>query len=93
MSVTWTESEYDGGSPIEGYKVQWKYGAQEYSSSRQAIFTDLTDLQHNITGLAYPDVSCAVRVMAYNHNGDGADDYSAGDRYDPAAAARCAYRQ
>ena len=71
LTVSWQEPPDDGGSPIEGYSVQWKSGTQEYDSSRQAVVTDLTDLQHTISGLTN-DVSHTIRVVAYNHNGDGA---------------------
>ena len=71
VNLSWGESLYDGGSPIEGYKVQWKSGTQEYDSSRQATITDFLDLQHAINGLTN-DESHSIRVLAYNHNGDGA---------------------
>ena len=70
LAVSWQELPYDGGSPTEGYKVQWKSGTQEYDSSRQTVVTDLKDLQRTISGLTN-DVSHTIRVLAYNHNGDG----------------------
>ncbi len=72
LTVSWQEP-YDGGWPIQGYKVQWKSGTQEYSSSRQAVVTHLSPpvLVKTISGLAN-DESHTVRVLAYNHNGDGA---------------------
>ena len=71
MTVSWTAPDYDGGSPIEGYKVQWKSGSQEYDPSRQADVTDLAGLSHTIPGLT-DGVEYTVRVLAYNTNGDGA---------------------
>ena len=70
LTVSWQEPPDDGGSPITGYKVQWKSGAQEYDASRQATVTDLSSLQHTISGLTN-DVGHTVQVLAYNHNGDG----------------------
>ena len=70
LSLSWQEPPYDGGSTVEGFRVQWKSGTQEYSSSRQATVTDISDLQHTISGLTN-DVSHTLRVLAYNHNGDG----------------------
>ena len=71
LTVSWQEPLDDGGSPVEGYKVQWKSGTQEYGSSRQAVVTNLTDPQQTISGLTN-DESHTLRVLAYNHNGDGA---------------------
>ena len=71
LTVSWQEP-YDGGWPIQGYKVQWKSGTQEYSSSRQAVVTHLSNpvLVNTISGLTN-DESHTVRVLAYNQNGDG----------------------
>ena len=73
LTVSWQEPLADGGSPMEGYKVQWKSGTQEYSSSRQSVVTDLTNIVQlqTISGLTN-DESHTIRVLAYNHNGDGA---------------------
>ena len=71
LTVSWQEPPYDGGSPIEGYKIRWKSGTQQYSASRQAVVTDLTDLQAATSGLV-SGVAHTVGVLAYNHNGDGA---------------------
>ncbi len=71
LTVSWEEPLYDGGSTIEGFRIQWKSGTQEYHASRQATVTDLSDLQHTISGLTN-DESHSIRVLAYNHNGDGA---------------------
>ena len=71
LAVSWQAPPDDGGSPIEGYKVQWKSGTQEYDSSRQATVTNLADLRRTISGLTN-DESYTLQVLAYNHNGDGA---------------------
>ena len=71
LTVSWQEPPDDGGSPITGYKVQWKSGSQEYESSRQAVVTNLSDPRRTISGLTN-DVSHSIRVLAYNRNGDGA---------------------
>ena len=72
LTVSWDPPDDDGGSPIEGYKVQWKSGTEAYDSSRQAEVTDLERLSHTIDSLT-SGVDHSVRVVAYNHNGGGAD--------------------
>ena len=67
LTVSWDVPAGDGGSPVEGYKVQWKSDTQAYDSSRQA---DLADLSYTISGLT-DGTEYTVRVLAYNHNGDG----------------------
>ena len=71
LTMSWQEP-YDGGWPIQGYKVQWKSGTQEYSSSRQAVVTHISNpvLVKTISGLTN-DESHTLRVLAYNHNGGG----------------------
>ena len=73
LSVSWQEPFGDGGSPLEGYKIQWKSGTQDYHSSRQVVVTDLAKIVQlqTISGLTN-DESHTARVLAYNHNGDGA---------------------
>ena len=64
----------DGGSPITGYKVQWKSGSEDYDgsagSTRQAEITDPASRTHTITGLT-DGVEYAVKVIAVNDVGDG----------------------
>ena len=74
LTVSWQGPPVeDGGSPIEGYKVQWKSGAQDYSPTRQILVTSLTEIVslQAISGLTN-DESHTIRLLAYNHNGDGA---------------------
>ena len=71
LSVSWEAPSYDGGAPIEGYKMQWKSGSEDFDPSRQAEVTDLANLSHTISVLT-DGVAYTVRVLAYNTNGDGA---------------------
>ena len=71
MALSWQSPDDDGGSRITGYKVQWKSGAQEYDTSREASVTDLADLSHTIEGLSH-GIDYTIRILPYNINGDGA---------------------
>ena len=68
LTVRWTAPADNGGSAITGYKVQWKSGAQEYDSSRQAT-PGATATSHAITGLTN-GTEYTVRVAATNDQGD-----------------------
>ena len=74
LDVSWEAPADDGGSPITGYKVQWKSGSEDYDgsagSTRQAEITDPASRTHTITGLT-DGVEYAVRVIAVNDVGDG----------------------
>ena len=71
LSVSWSVPIDDGGSPVEGYKVQWKSGSQDYDRSRQVRIGDPEDRLHVIEGLN-SGTEYMVRVVAYNEHGDGA---------------------
>ena len=55
LSVSWNAPGDDGGAPVEGYKIQWKSGSQDYDtswrSSRQARLDDPDDRRHLLEGL------------------------------------------
>ena len=74
MAASWRAPHDDGGSPIIGYKVQWKSGSEHYddsaSSTRQAVITDPNRLGHTIRGLSN-GTEYTVRVIATNSVGDG----------------------
>ena len=71
LTVYWAAPAGDGGSPVEGYKVQWKSGSEEYDPSRQVEVTDLANLSYTMSDLT-SDVEYTVQVLAYNTNGAGA---------------------
>ena len=70
ITVTWSAPTDDGGSPIRGYKVQWKSGSQDFDVSRQASVNDPARLQYLIAALS-DGVAYTVQILAWNHNGDG----------------------
>ena len=83
LRVSWSAPASNGAS-ITGYAVQWKSGAQEFSSSRQASSTSAS---YRISGLTN-DTTYTVRVRAVNSAGSGA--WSAESSGSPAAQAPAA---
>jgi len=72
LAVSWSAPASDGGSPIEGYRIQWKSGSQQYDTSRQAVVVDVAERNaHTIAGLTN-GTEHSVRIVSYNQNGDGA---------------------
>ena len=70
LLVSWNTPAYDGGAPIEGYKVQWRSGGQRYGGSREAVISNPSTLRYRLHGLL-PGIQHHVRVLAYNTNGEG----------------------
>ena len=80
LSVTWFNPGSvwcgDGGSPITGFKVQWKEAADDWgtpgdvSQATVAIEADAFNVSYTIGGLT-DGVEYAVRVIARNAIGDG----------------------
>ncbi|MDE0168821.1 MAG: fibronectin type III domain-containing protein [bacterium] len=70
VTVSWTVPRDDGGAPVEGYKIQWRSGGQQYGGSSQVVISDPSTLRYRLRGLI-PGVRHQVRVLAYNTNGDG----------------------
>ena len=83
VTVTWAAPTDDGGSPVTGYKVQWRAESELYHSSRQATVTPGAgeDLRHEFTGLAN-GTEYFVRVLAVNAVDDG--EPSGGEPFTPA---------
>ncbi len=70
LTLTWKAPASDGGAGIDGYRVEWKSGSQQYDTSRQAEVPRST-MTHRITGLS-TSTEYTVQVFAYNYFGDGA---------------------
>ena len=66
LEVTWPAPQ-DGGSPILGYRVQWRGPGQSFSTARQA---NVTLSEYIITGLQNT-TTYGVRVLARNAVDDG----------------------
>ena len=62
--VEW-DAPWDGGSPITGYRVQWKGPGEDYDDTRRVVVTGLSDPSHEITGLTN-GTEYQVRAVAVN---------------------------
>ena len=67
LLVDW-DAPWDGGSPITGYRVQWKGSGEDYNDSDRQATVGASSLSHEITGLANGS-EYSVRVLAINNNG------------------------
>ena len=67
LEVSWEAPSDVSGSPVTGYKVQWKSGDQDYDSSREAV---VTGLSHTVSDLT-EDVQHIVRVVTVHGDQDG----------------------
>ena len=68
LAVSWTAPDSDGGSPITGYKVQWKEAAGSWETAADVSEETVTGTTHTITGLT-DEVEYAVRVIAISEAG------------------------
>ena len=64
LDVSWTAA-----SNADGYKVQWKSGAEEYEGSREAVLADSDTVSYTITGLT-AGTDYTLRVLATRANAD-----------------------
>ena len=72
LAVSWSAPASDGGSPIEGYRIQWKSDSQQYDTSRQSTVAHVAETHaHAIAGLTNGK-EYSIRIVPYNQNGDGA---------------------
>lgn len=63
ISLAWEKPNYDGGSPITGYMIEKREGAN--SKWSKANLTNITDTRFTVTGLTQ-DETYEFRVMAKN---------------------------
>ena len=70
LDVTWEAPASDGGSPVTGYKVQWKQTSGSWDTAEDVSEETVTGTTHTINGLT-EGVEYAVRVIAVNAVGDG----------------------
>ena len=70
LDLYWEAPTNDGGSPITGYKVQWKAAADSWDTPEDVSEETVTGTNHTIDGLT-EGVEYTVRVMATNQVGEG----------------------
>ena len=71
VALAWETPDSDGGSPVLGYRVQWKSGSEEYGDSREEVIRDPLKIFHAITDLT-DGTEYTVRVAANNgYGGEG----------------------
>ena len=81
LLVDW-DAPWDGGSPITGYRVQWKGSGEEYNDSDRLATVGATSLSHEITGLTIGS-EYTVRVRAVSANGSSRVSQTACPQDDP----------
>ena len=69
LDVYWEAPDNDGGSPVTGYKVQWKESADSWDTPADVSEATETGKTHTITGLT-DGVEYTVRVIALNGMGE-----------------------
>ena len=69
LDVSWFAPASDGGSPITGYKVQWKEASDSWDTAVDVSETTTTGTSHTISRLSL-GTEYTVRVIATNSAGD-----------------------
>ena len=70
LDLYWETPASNGGSPVTGYKVQWKEAADSWDTPEEVSEETVTGTTYTINGLT-EGVEYAVRVMASNEVGEG----------------------
>ena len=71
LDVRWEAPDSDGGSPVTGYRVQWRRASGSWDNPTDVSESMVTATSYTITGLDYGE-EYAVRVMAVSDAGEGA---------------------
>ena len=70
LAVSWDAPSSDGGSEINGYRVQWKESPGSWDTPADVSETTVTGTAHTIIGLT-DGTEYSVRVRAVNSEGAG----------------------
>ena len=71
LDVRWEAPESDGGSPVTGYRVQWRRASGSWDEPADVSEAMAAATSYTITGLEYGE-EYAVRITASNQAGEGA---------------------
>ena len=69
LAVSWAAPDSDGGSPITGYKVQWKEAQDSWAAAGDVSEATVAGTSHTISGLA-DGTEYSIRVLAINGIGE-----------------------
>ena len=70
LDVRWEAPDSDGGSPVTGYRVQWRRASGSWDEPAEVSEAMAAATSHTITGLEYGE-EYAVRIIAVNEAGEG----------------------
>ena len=73
FTASWTAPGDDGGNTIDGYRIQWKSGTDDYNTSDRQASSTSTSTSHTQSGLTR-GVEYTVQVTAFNDHNSGAAD-------------------
>ena len=71
LDVRWEAPGSDGGSPVTGYRVQWRRASASWDETAEVSEAMAAATSHTIAGLEYGE-EYAVRIIAVNEAGEGA---------------------
>ena len=70
LDVRWEAPDSDGGSPVTGYRVQWRRASASWDEPAEVSEAMAAATSHTITGLDFGE-EYAVRIVAVNEAGEG----------------------
>ena len=68
VTLSWSAPPYDGGSPVTGYRVEWRDSTEEYVDARSRDISASAARSLVVSGL---EQGWVARIAAKNENGQG----------------------
>ena len=68
VTLSWSAPPYDGGSPVTGYRVEWRDSTEEYVDARSRDISASAARSLVVSGL---ELGWVARIAAKNENGQG----------------------